>query len=425
MSFKSMTKHTSNVTRSPRKCMNLSLKINFNTRTISAQFHSTVKAQNHASNRCTCFGSQHYHSSPARIKNTHVQRMRFVIAKDEHIRKAQTAIQKAQNQVFAGLETDVGFHLLICELSSLLARWCIGRLSLKMRPFRVPLLTLSAHCDHVLKKVREALTENDIKTNGLGYIYILRSHNPTTQAELKIGFSRFHPQHRSQELARCFVRPEVVAHTQLLPFAKRVEALIHAELYNFRKVQWCASCHRDHQEWFTIAIDHVRRTVARWSKFILLRPYMAGKLNNDVSNRLGCSEFTNLSSEMLDSDSYWDRTVDSVLVDEPSSLRVRQIGIYLNAIWMYRNIQDWTNTTPAWKYVPALQSFDTFYDGYFCSQQSRSEAPPGNAKDSAKAPPWPGGPLGREGSMSGIQSLRAIPLWLQQCCDENGIAHMD
>ncbi|KAH8774971.1 hypothetical protein F5882DRAFT_233074, partial [Hyaloscypha sp. PMI_1271] len=238
-----------------------------------------------------------------------------------------------------------------------------------MRPFRSAALAPSAHRDHVVHKVREHLTENEIRDNGLGYIYILRSHNPTTQAELKIGFSRFHPQHRSQELARCLIRPEVVAHTQLLPFAKRVEALIHAELDSFRKIQWCSWCHRNHQEWFTIAIDRARRTVARWSKFILSRPYIAGKIRDDVSNHFEYSEATSRSSEVLDPDSFWDKVVNSLPVDESRYSRVQQIGTYLNAIWMYRNIQDWTNSAPDWKLVPRPQSFDIFYDSYFCSDE--------------------------------------------------------
>ena len=36
---------------------------------------------------------------------------------------------------------------------------------------------------------------------------------------------------------------------------------------------------------------------------------------------------------------------------------------------MYRNIQDWTDSAPAWKLVPRPQSFDVFYDSYFCSDE--------------------------------------------------------
>jgi hypothetical protein len=379
MPAKSANKHTSNLTGRLKKYMTLSLKVDFNARAISARFHSTINAQNRTSNRCTCFEDELYHVAPARIANTDVQRLRFILEKDGHVRKAQSAIQKAQKQVLAAQETAVDFDNLIGELSTLLARWCTGRTAqntrwdagnTEMRPFRVSTLAPSAHRDHVLDKVRDHLTANEIKDNGLGYIYILRSHNPTTQAELKIGFSRFHPQHRSQELARCLIRPEVVAHTQLLPFAMRVEALVHAELENCRKIQWCAWCHRNHQEWFTIAIDRARRTVARWSKFILLRPYIAGKLRDDVSNHFEHSEATNVSSEVLDPDSCWDKAVNSFPVDESRYSRVQQIGTYLNAIWMYRNIQDWTDSAPAWKNVPAPPSFDAFYDGYFCSDEA-------------------------------------------------------
>ena len=377
MPAKSANKHVPNLIGRQKRYMTLSLKADFKARTISARFHSIVNARNRNSNRCTCSEDERYHVAPARILSTDVQRLRFILEKDSHIRKAQSAIQKAQKEVLAA-ETEIDFINLIDDLSNLLARWCTGRTTqnsrwdagnTEMRPFRSPALAPSAHRDHVVHKVREHLTENEIRDNGLGYIYILRSHNPTTQAELMIGFSRFHPQHRSQELARCLIRPEVVAHTQLLPFAKRVEAFIHAELDSFRKIQWCSWCHRNHQEWFTIAIDRARRTVARWSKFILSRPYIAGKIRDDVSNHFEYSEATSRSSEVLDPDSFWDKVVNSLPVDESRYSRVQQIGTYLNAIWMYRNIQDWTNSAPDWKLVPRPQSFDIFYDSYFCSDE--------------------------------------------------------
>ena len=380
MPAKSADRPSLNLNSSPKKYMTLSLKVNFNAEAISARFHSTISSRSRTSNRCTCFDDGLYHVPPPRINNTDVQRFRFILEKDGHISKARSAIQKAQKEVSAAREQQLGFHKLTSELSTLLARWCNGRAArhnaywdggnTEMRPFRASTLPPSAHRDRVLDKVREHLTENQVRDNELGYIYILRSHNPTTQAELKIGFSRCHPQHRSQELAKCLIRPEVVAHTPLLPFAMRVEALVHAELENFRKVQWCSWCHRNHQEWFTVAIDRARRTVAHWSKFILQRPYVSGKLRDDVSSLFENLEATNESSEALDPKSYWDKAVNSISVDESKCSRVQQIGTYLNAIWMYRNIQDWTDGSPAWKKVPTPHSFDAFYDGYFCSDDA-------------------------------------------------------
>lgn len=379
MPVKSTQKSTPTLKGRQKKSMTLSLKVDFSKRSISARFHSAINAQNRNSNHCTCYEDERYHVSPSKVANTDVQRLRFVFENDSFVRKAHSAIQKAQRQAIDARETEADFHCLASDLADLLARWCTGRTSqnprwsagnVEMRPFRASPLTPSAHVDHMLSKVREALTENEVKDNGLGYIYILRSHNPTTQAELKIGFSRFHPQHRSQELARCLIRPEVVAHTQLLPFATRVEALVHAELDSYRKVQWCSWCHRNHQEWFTIAIDHARRTVARWSRFMLLRPYLAGKLRDDMTNHFESSRPSTVSSGDLDPDSYWEMAVNSIPVDESRYSRVQQIGTYLNAIWMYRNIQDWTGSAPVWKNVSPPQSFDDFYDGYFCSDEA-------------------------------------------------------
>jgi hypothetical protein len=88
-----------------------------------------------------------------------------------------------------------------------------------------------------------------------------------------------------------------------------------------------------------------------------------------VSNHFEYSEATSGSSEVLDPDSFWDKVVNSLPVDESRYSRVQQIGTYLNAIWMYRNIQDWTDSAPDWKLVPRPQSFDIFYDNYFCSDE--------------------------------------------------------
>jgi hypothetical protein len=291
----------------------------------------------------------------------------------------QSAIKKAESQMLEVQETGSEFHYLASQLKDVLARWCAGRIpqnhrwtdgNVEMRPFRASPLTSSSYVDHVLSKLQEALTENEVKDNGLGYIYILRSHNPTAQAELKIGFSRYHPQHRAQELGRCLIRPEVVAHTQLLPFAKRVEALVHVELDHCRKVQWCSWCHRNHQEWFTIAIDRARKTVARWSRFILLRPYPAGRLRDEMAKHFLSIGPSIMSSAELAPDSHWETMINSIPVDESRYSKIQQLGTYLNAIWMYRNIQDWTESAPAWKGVRPPNSFDDFYDGYLCSDET-------------------------------------------------------
>ena len=105
-------------------------------------------------------------------------------------------------------------------------------------------------------------------------------------------------------------------------------------------------------------------------QIILQRPYVSGKLRDDVSSLFENLEATNESSEALDPESYWDKAVNSISVDESRYSRVQQIGTYLNAIWMYRNIQDWTDGASAWKKVPTPHSFDAFYDGYFCSDDA-------------------------------------------------------
>ncbi|KAK5235567.1 hypothetical protein LTR47_003040 [Exophiala xenobiotica] len=63
----------------------------------------------------------------------------------------------------------------------------------------------------------------------------------------------------------------------------RVEALIHAELRDYRLMEPnCAGCGRKHVEWFEASETHARRVVAKWTQLSL---YSGGHLRQDITEK--------------------------------------------------------------------------------------------------------------------------------------------
>ena len=91
-------------------------------------------------------------------------------------------------------------------------------------------------CRDISRMLQTPLNPSEKEDHGMGYVYVWRSQlGSTTFGELKIGFSKHHPEHRSHELARCLAKPEIICHTPLLPHAKRLESIIHTELQGLSK----------------------------------------------------------------------------------------------------------------------------------------------------------------------------------------------
>ncbi|KAI8716750.1 hypothetical protein NCS52_00969400 [Fusarium sp. LHS14.1] len=151
-----------------------------------------------------------------------------------------------------------------------------------LRPFRKNNLDRKSVSEEVRAKMLSPLTPSALQGQGLGHIYILRSPmDLSTVSVLKTGFSKYHPEHRAHELASCIPVTEVVAHTPLLPHAMRVEALIHTELADKRKILACGQCGHDHREWFEISHAESREVVVKWSRWILCEPHLKGNLSDE------------------------------------------------------------------------------------------------------------------------------------------------
>jgi len=168
---------------------------------------------------------------------------------------------------------------------------------------------------------------------GWGYIYILRSKwDISTMSVLKIGFSKYHPEHRAHELASCLSAPEIVAHTPLIPHAKRIETIIHTELVAKRKIQVCGQCGQKHGEWFTISHAESREVVTRWSRWVFRQPYLEGKLSDEWHNFLQAQNFGSIKSEVTLLE-LWKDVLDSFPHQGTHSTPEEQLATYVNSCY--------------------------------------------------------------------------------------------
>ena len=202
-----------------------------------------------------------------------------------------------------------------------------------LRPFRTSKLDRNTVSEELRAKMVTPLAISEVWGQGMGYVYILRSRlDISTLSVLKIGFSKYHPEHRAQELASCLAAPELVAHTPLIPHAKRIESLIHTELVAKRRIQACGQCGQEHREWFTISHAESREVVIRWSQWILRQPYLDGKLSARWQAYLQEQDFASASPDETVTE-LWDGILDGFPRRETDLLPEKQLVAYLNACY--------------------------------------------------------------------------------------------
>lgn len=208
-----------------------------------------------------------------------------------------------------------------------------------LRPFRTDNLERNTISEEIRTKIMTPLARSEARGHGLGYIYIMRSQRGMhTLSALKIGFSKYHPEHRAHELASCLSRPEVVAHTPLIPHAKRIESLIHAELVAKRKVQACGQCGQEHREWFTVSHAESREIVTRWSRWVLRQPYRDGVLSDEWRTYLQEKNLGSTNPEATISD-LWEDILENLPRQETDLTPEKQLAAYVNACY-FQNLSE-------------------------------------------------------------------------------------
>ena len=96
------------------------------------------------------------------------------------------------------------------------------------------------------------------------------------------------PQVRRHNLAQCYKNAKLLAFTDLIPHAYRVERLVHADLAKQRRKDECNTCRTNHSEWFEVARDLAVQVVARWAAWLASQPYDqdSGRLSSIWEERL-------------------------------------------------------------------------------------------------------------------------------------------
>lgn len=259
---------------------------------------------------------------------------RFVFYDSTRVESARQLCEAASKR-----STSANFLSVVEELLRNLAKICEGKTTpnlkkkvgdTNLRPFRTDILDNRSVCEELRTKICAPLSPSEVRNHGLGYIYILRSQSYGTLAELKIGFSKHHPEHRAHQLAGCLRSPEVVAHSPMIPHANRIEAIIHAELILLRKTQVCAQCQRQHKEWFTISHIHARRVVTRWCRWVLNQPYQNGVLTSQWQDHLKKQDFNQCGASDRVS-KVWTDIIDKYPIDESIDSADEQRALYINA----------------------------------------------------------------------------------------------
>jgi hypothetical protein len=70
--------------------------------------------------------------------------------------------------------------------------------------------------------------------------------------------------------------------TELVPNARRVEALCHAELRHRRRRFYCKGCLVQHIEWFEVSVEEAIAVIEKWSAWMRTNPYKSMQLKSGV-----------------------------------------------------------------------------------------------------------------------------------------------
>jgi hypothetical protein len=329
----------------------LTLSINFQKMTFNPSFRTTLSKSKTHKMRCSCWRLPHtYPSNNINAMSsdtpqpTGTLNVRFMIISSQKIEQAKKLCILTPKPKH---KDPAHFRNWMLRLAIRLSKLCERRgpdhrrdtqtIELgpgffpALKPFKSGAVDKISVSQEVRRKINAPLNPSEIQEHGMGYVYILRSQlNFSTLGELKIGFSKHHPEHRAHELARCLSRPEIISHTPRMPHARRLEAIIHAELVGCRKVQYCSQCRRNHGEWFTASHIDSREVVMRWSRWMLEEPYRDGKLIDEWTEYLAAKDFNSINDNTSLAE-FWRTTIKEFPRDNSDNSEGQRFGTFLNA----------------------------------------------------------------------------------------------
>ncbi|KAL6824266.1 T5orf172 domain-containing protein [Trichoderma sp. SZMC 28015] len=109
----------------------------------------------------------------------------------------------------------------------------------------------------------------DLK-KGFIYLYTVKGN----ERLVKIGYTTRNPATRHEEWKlSCNREPKSLYESSIVPNARRIEALCHAELDYCRISVYCTGCSIQHIEWFEMTPDDAISVIQKWSKWMESHPY--------------------------------------------------------------------------------------------------------------------------------------------------------
>ena len=124
-----------------------------------------------------------------------------------------------------------------------------------------------------------AILKKDIK---LEYVYVLCTTDEKRRGCVKVGMTT-DIRERVKRVSNCCKLPDLeeARHWEAVPFAKRVEQLVFAELRKFQRPFVCEkvkhkqakSTKTHHKEWFDVPAEVAIQSVQRWATFVRSEPY--------------------------------------------------------------------------------------------------------------------------------------------------------
>lgn len=355
----------------------VAVKVDFKTRTFNPSFREKLRKSTSSKTKCNCSSLGSLHEVATRrdlihgLLPTKTFTIRFLVASPENIQRAKTL---CKTEIGRGFDNPKEFRIWILSLAMLLSELCESKhadggrdqsdlYEFGMRPFRQTEPSKEAVCEALRRLLSTPLTPSEKQGHGMGYVYILRSQfGVKTMGELKIGFSKYHPERRAHELARCLARPEILSHTPLMPHAKRLESIVHAELQACRKVQSCPKCDREHREWFTVSSADARDVVTRWGTWMLQQPYRDGKLTDEWGSHLSKQDFHSIEESKSVAD-VWEAITDVARRAESKHAQSQHVGHYLNDCYWAALCHQLGLENFGKDYYDSLRSYSPFANG--------------------------------------------------------------
>ena len=150
----------------------------------------------------------------------------------------------------------------------------------------------------LLRETLEKSLTSRAKTDGLIYMYWY----PGNFGYIKIGYTgRKTISKRLAEWKRqCKheAQPHWTSEMQSagrVPHVYRVEALVHAELNDYRFQEKCKGCGKNHIEWFRVTVEMARRVIEKWSNWMIRKqPYGVGGVGSPLKQSIGDSDVLEL-----------------------------------------------------------------------------------------------------------------------------------